>query len=147
MKKKYLWEQKDILTYARKFPSNQLALPVRRLGLRPISGLGGAGSYLVQKMTEAQHNGPIQKFLGNQPSALTAEVFGETIGPAYPIFHFLLFAFQFHLCSALKSIAYYRKVASSNTSRLKAHAGFFKLLMEGIFDTCVLWPFDIKLIS
>ena len=46
MKKKYLWEQKDILTYARKFLSNQLALPVRRLGLRPISGLGGGGSYL-----------------------------------------------------------------------------------------------------
>ena len=28
----------------------------------------------------------------------------------------------------------YRKVASSDTSRLKAHAGFFRLLMKGIFD-------------
>ena len=28
----------------------------------------------------------------------------------------------------------YRKVASSNTSRLEAHAGFFRLLMKGIFD-------------
>ena len=27
----------------------------------------------------------------------------------------------------------YRKVASSNTSRLKAHEGFFRLLMKGIF--------------
>ena len=27
----------------------------------------------------------------------------------------------------------YRKVASSNTSRLEAHAGFFRLLMKGIF--------------
>ena len=27
------------------------------------------------------------------------------------------------------------KVASSNTSRLEAHAGFFRLLMKGIFDT------------
>ena len=27
-----------------------------------------------------------------------------------------------------------RKVASSNTSRLEAHAGFFRLLMMGIFD-------------
>ena len=42
---------------------------------------------------------------------------------------------------------YYRKVASSNTSRLKAHAGIFKLLMKEIFDPYVLWPFDKKLIS
>ena len=42
----------------------------------------------------------------------------------------------------------YRKVASSNTSRLEAHAGFFRLLiMKGIFDPYVLWPFDTKLIS
>ena len=34
----------------------------------------------------------------------------------------------------------YRKVASSNTSRLEAHAGFFRLLMKGIFDPYVLWP-------
>ena len=31
----------------------------------------------------------------------------------------------------------YRKVASSNTSRLEAHAGFFGLLMKGIFDPYV----------
>ena len=31
-------------------------------------------------------------------------------------------------------IVYYRKVASSNMSRLEAHAGFFRLLMKGIFD-------------
>ena len=30
-----------------------------------------------------------------------------------------------------------RKVASSNTSRLEAHAGFFKLPMKGIFDPYV----------
>ena len=40
----------------------------------------------------------------------------------------------------------YRKVVSSNTSRLEAHAGFFKLLMKGIFDPYVLWPFVKKLI-
>ena len=28
----------------------------------------------------------------------------------------------------------HRKVASYNTSRLEAHAGFFRLLMKGIFD-------------
>ena len=28
----------------------------------------------------------------------------------------------------------YRKVASSNTSRLEAHAGFFRMLMKRIFD-------------
>ena len=31
-------------------------------------------------MTEAEHNRPIPKFFGNRPSALAAEVFGETIG-------------------------------------------------------------------
>ena len=40
----------------------------------------------------------------------------------------------------------YCKVASSNTSRLEAYAGFFRLLMKGIFDPDVLWPFDQKLI-
>ena len=30
-------------------------------------------------------------------------------------------------------VAAYRKVASSNTSRLEAHAVFFRLLMKGIF--------------
>ena len=32
----------------------------------------------------------------------------------------------------------YRKVVSSNTSRLEAHAGFFRLLMKEIFDPNVL---------
>ena len=32
----------------------------------------------------------------------------------------------------------YRKVASSNMSHLEAHAGFFRLLMKGIFDPNVL---------
>ena len=41
----------------------------------------------------------------------------------------------------------YRKVASSNTSRLEAHAGFFRLLMKGIFDPYVLCHFDKKFIS
>ena len=35
----------------------------------------------------------------------------------------------------------YRKVASSNTSRLEPHPGFYRLLMKGIFDAYVLWPF------
>ena len=38
----------------------------------------------------------------------------------------------------------YHKVASSNKSRLEAHAGFFRLLMKGIFDVYVLWPFVIS---
>ena len=41
----------------------------------------------------------------------------------------------------------YRKVASSNMSHWEAHAGFFWLLMKGIFDPYVMWPFDWKLIS
>ena len=32
----------------------------------------------------------------------------------------------------------YRRVASSDTSRLEAYAGFFRLLMKGIFDCYVL---------
>ena len=32
----------------------------------------------------------------------------------------------------------YRKVASSNMSRLEAHAGFFRLVMKGIFYPYVL---------
>ena len=32
----------------------------------------------------------------------------------------------------------YRKVASSNTSCLEAHAGFFRLLMKRIFDSYAL---------
>jgi hypothetical protein len=32
----------------------------------------------------------------------------------------------------------YRKVTSSDTSHLEAHAGFFRLYMKGIFDLYVL---------
>ena len=32
----------------------------------------------------------------------------------------------------------YHKVASSNMSHLEAHAGFFRLLIKGIFDPYVL---------
>ena len=32
----------------------------------------------------------------------------------------------------------YRKIASSNTSQLEAHSGFFRLLMKGIFDPDLL---------
>ena len=38
----------------------------------------------------------------------------------------------------------HHKVASSQTSRLETHTGFFRLLMNGIFDPYVLWPFDKK---
>ena len=41
----------------------------------------------------------------------------------------------------------YRKIASSNTSHLEAHVGFFRLLVQGIFGPyLLLWPFDKKLI-
>ena len=42
---------------------------------------------------------------------------------------------------------YYHKVVSSSTLRLEAHAGFFRLVIKGIFDPYVLLPFDKKLIS
>ena len=38
------------------------------------------------------------------------------------------------------------KILSSNTSRLEAREGIFRLLMKGIFDPCVLWPFGKKFI-
>ena len=38
------------------------------------------------------------------------------------------------------SLIGYSKVASSNISCLEAQAGFFRLLMKGIFDPYVLWP-------
>jgi len=41
----------------------------------------------------------------------------------------------------------YRIVASTSPSRIEAHAGLFKLLMNKIFDPYLLWPFDKKLIS
>ena len=41
----------------------------------------------------------------------------------------------------------YRIVASTSSSRIEAHVGLFRLLMKGIFDPYVLWPFDKKLIS
>ena len=42
------------------------------------------------------------------------------------------------LAKIYSDIPNYRKVASSNKSRLEAHAGFFTLLMKGIFDPYVL---------
>ena len=42
--------------------------------------------------------------------------------------------------------SHYPIVSSSKTSRLEARAGFFRLLLKGIFDPYVLWPFDKKLI-
>ena len=40
-------------------------------------------------------------------------------------------------CVADMGMYVYSKVASSNTSCLEAHTGFFKLLMKGIFDLYV----------
>ena len=40
------------------------------------------------------------------------------------------------LCYTVYTLTHtYRKVAYSNTSHLEAHAGLFRLLMKGIFDT------------
>ena len=40
----------------------------------------------------------------------------------------------------------YCEITSSNTSRLEAHAGFFRLLMKRIFGPYTVWPFNKKLI-
>ena len=39
----------------------------------------------------------------------------------------------------------YHIVANSDTSRLEAHAGIYRLLMKGIFDAYVLLPFEKKI--
>ena len=49
-------------------------------------------------------------------------------------------------CSIRFTKLIYHKVVSSNTSHLEAHAGIYGLLMKGIFDAYVLWPFGKKLI-
>ena len=38
-------------------------------------------------------------------------------------------------------------LTASDHANLEAHAGFFRLIMKGIFDPYVLRPFDKKLIS
>ena len=53
---------------------------------------------------------------------------------------------KFYLPKCLQKIIY-RIVTGSNTSRLEAHLGIYRLLMKRIFDAYVLWPFDEKLIS
>ena len=50
-----------------------------------------------------------------------ADLHSKFMDSAYPIWH-----------------SKYCKVLSSNTSRLEAHTGFFRLLMKGIFDPYVL---------
>ena len=45
----------------------------------------------------------------------------------------------------LKLSLSYRKVTSFKTSSLEVHAGFFRLLLKGIFSPYLLWPFDKKL--
>ena len=52
--------------------------------------------------------------------------------------------FKYQVLQLTRSLGYlripfsYRKIASSDTSCLEAHAGFFRLLMKGIFDPYVL---------
>ena len=40
----------------------------------------------------------------------------------------------------------YRKVTSTSPSCFESHVGLFRLLMKGIFDAYVLWPFGEKFI-
>ena len=65
----------------------------------------------------------------------------------------LIFLLNIHFWSELlfdigyyQNLPRYRKVVSSNTSRLVTHIGFFRLLMRVICDPYVLWPFNKKLI-
>ena len=77
----------------------------------------------------------------------------------FSFWHFILVTLDFVLCvnliiwkvcSNVHKIFHwqrqYRIVASTSPSRIEAHAGLSRLLMKGIFDPYVLWPFDKKLI-
>ena len=59
----------------------------------------------------------------------------EKVVSSFIIFASLLLLLQD--CKSLKENNY-RKVMSSNTSHLEAHAGFFRLLMKRIFDCTLL---------
>ena len=63
---------------------------------------------------------------------IVARMFNCTIS-IYWLFHQIFFTYLY--------------VENNVKSHLKAHAGFFRLFMKGIFDPYVLWPFDKKLIS
>ena len=56
--------------------------------------------------------------------------------------------FSIHLKNQLKKVSQkiniYRIVTSTSQPRFEAHAGLFKLVMKGIFDVDVLWPFHQK---
>ena len=41
----------------------------------------------------------------------------------------------------------YIEATNSNTACLEGHAGFFRLLIKGVFDHNILRPFDKKMIS
>ena len=60
------------------------------------------------------------------------ETFQENIDDIESLLSFI------YILLSHKKFYRYRKVASSNMSRLEAHAGFFRLLMKGIFDPYVL---------
>ena len=51
---------------------------------------------------------------------------------------FVLARAETKVAACIQHIFVYRKIASSNISRLEAHADFFRLLMKGIFDPYVL---------
>ena len=75
----------------------------------------------------------------------------QTLPNSFGLFIRMISYFQIlHMCCNYYSLTVshlwykYRIVASSIPSRIEAHADLFRLLMKGIFDPYVLWPFDKK---
>ena len=83
----------------------------------------------------------LHKCFGSVDSKVSTNNLSRKETDFYQIFrtNVLLILFLQYIKS--KSVSTYRKVSSSNTSCLEAHAGFFRLLMNDIFDPNILWPF------
>ena len=71
--------------------------------------------------------------------------FGIYIRDLYPSYMLKKRLVQKSLERFILAIFDYRKVASSNTSRLEAHSGFFTLLMKGIFDLYTLYNVILRI--
>ena len=81
-----------------------------------------------------RNKGICQHMIGHQNSYIHIVTYGCGILSDIEIY----FLSEKQLNHRIEVLFEYRKVASSSKSRLEAHAGFFKLLMKGIFGHYVL---------
>ena len=94
---------------------------MNNLSLVNIFGETGQFFYNINYMLNSEHLSLVNKIGDKTEFTITR------VHCIYFIVSYILFVFLT-----------YSKVASSNTFRLKAHAGFLRLLMKEIFDPYVL---------